>query len=135
MPDAEHAMLVYLKLALVSHRKQQVPGRDRLLVMAATEACHAGLLGIADRCRSIIVASEPHHFLSRHTTFADALRDENFLPLLKQLRRTCPLEQAELLLSNQKIEVASSKLQSELRNASDAEVADWLLQQMEQRTN
>lgn len=115
--SAEHAMFVYLNLAWISHQKKQFPGRDRLLIVAAAEACQHGLLNVAEQCRSIVVANAPHHFLVRHASFADAMRDPDFTPLLKQLRRSCPLEQAEMLLSQQSTGTEENKSATDLLNA------------------
>ena len=90
-------MLTYLKLADLSRRKRQTLGSDKLLVLAGVAACRAGCLNVAERCREIIVRHHPRHLLARFASFADALRAEDFAPLLKRLKKLCPFEQAEFL--------------------------------------
>ena len=94
-------LLNYLQLAAVSSRKQQPFGRDRLLVLAAAAACECGLLEVAERCRSLVQANNPQHLIARYDSVPDALRDDEFQPLLKHLRQLCPPEQAEFLVENQ----------------------------------
>jgi hypothetical protein len=98
MPDDERAMLAYAKLAEISHAKQQDQGRDKLLVLAGAAACRAGWPEVAARCRDLIVAGHPSHLLARFATFADALRDEEFVTFLKSRQRLCSYERAEHLL-------------------------------------
>ena len=90
-------MLTYLKLAELSQRKQNVLGCDKLLVLAGAAACEAGCLPVAERCREILLQHQPRHQLARYASFADALRSEEFAPLLKRLRKLCSFEQAEFL--------------------------------------
>ena len=101
MRDHERAMLAYLELAAISHEKHQPLGRDRFLILAGAEACRAGWPEVADRCGSIVRAANPVHLVGRFSTFADAMRDAGFTPLVAQLERTCPLETAEALLAGQ----------------------------------
>lgn len=101
MPDYDREMLTYLKLAAVSAEKSQPLGRDRFLVLAGAAACRAGLLDVAARCRELVLQDNRHHLIGHYETFPDAIRDEEFAPLLKSLQRLCPPEQAEYLLRNQ----------------------------------
>ena len=98
MPDHERAMLAYCKLAELSQQKRQLPGRDKFLVLAGAAACRAGWPEIAARCRSLILANNPAHQISRFGTFADALRDPGFGSLLKSRQRFCTYERAEHIL-------------------------------------
>lgn len=90
-------MLTYLKLADLSRRKRQTIGSDKLLVLAGAAACRAGCLAVADRCREVVVQHHPRHLLARTANFAEALRSDEFAPLLKRLEKLCPFEQAEFL--------------------------------------
>ena len=97
MPNRDLEMLTYLKLAELSQRKQNVLGCDKLLVLAGAAACEAGCLPVAERCREVLLRHQPRHLLARHASFADALRSDEFAPLLKRLRKLCSFEQAEFL--------------------------------------
>ncbi|MBW3543165.1 MAG: hypothetical protein KY476_23145 [Planctomycetes bacterium] len=97
MPDYERQMLVYLRLAQASAEKRQLPGRDKLLLLAGVAACRAGWPDIADRCRALVIAHNPRHLVAGSATFADALRDPELAPFFRQLERFCPFERAELL--------------------------------------
>ena len=97
MPNHDLEMLTYLKLAELSQRKQNVLGCDKLLVLAGAAACEAGCLPVAERCREVLLKHQPRHLLARHNSIADALRGDEFAPLLKRLRKLCSFEQAEFL--------------------------------------
>lgn len=98
MHDPETAMCAYAQLAAISRDKLQAPARDRFLLLAGVEACRAGWLDVANRCRDLIVAANPAHQLQRHPTMADALRDTEFQRLAARWERYCPFEHAEHLL-------------------------------------
>lgn len=98
MHDHEIAMSAYVQLAVISGQKHQLPARDRFLLLAGIEACHAGWLEVANDCRDRIVAANPGHQLRQHATMADALRDADFRQLATRWQRYCPFEQAEHLL-------------------------------------
>lgn len=98
MHDHEVAMCAYVQLAVISDEKHQAQARDRFLLLAGLEACHAGWLEVADCCRAKIVAANPAHQLQRHATMADALRDAEFQQLATKWGRYCPFEQAEHML-------------------------------------
>jgi hypothetical protein len=97
MIDHESAMLAYARLAEVSQRKNQLLGRDKLLVLAAAAACRAGWLEVAARCRELVLEHNAAHLLGNFATVPDALRSSEFDPLLKQLERLCGYERAEFL--------------------------------------
>lgn len=101
MPDPEREMLAYLQLAAVSTEKQQSLGRDRFLILAGAAACRAGFVDVADRCRELVLSVNSRHIIGQYESFADAMRNEDFQPLVKQLSRLCPPEQAEFLLQSQ----------------------------------
>ena len=98
MRDHEAAMSVYVQLAVISDQKQQRQVRDRFLLLAGVAACRAGWPQVADCCRQKLVASNHAHLASRHATFADALRDEDFQHLVAHWERYCPFEKAEAML-------------------------------------
>jgi len=97
MRDHEWAMLSYVRLADVSQRKRQPLGRDKLLVLAAAAACRAGWPDVAERCRQLVLEHNPAHLIGNFPTVADALRSDDFPPLLKQHERLCGYERAEFL--------------------------------------
>lgn len=118
MDRAETAAGCYTQLACLSHEKQQPPARDRFLLLAASAACRAGWAALAADCHRVLTSVAPHHQVSRFTTMPEALRNEDFANLVKQVERFCPLERAEMLLS-------------ELDRSADGgiaetEVSDWL---------
>lgn len=98
MTADERAMLAYVQLADVARQKRQSLGADRFLVLAGAAACRAGWLDVADRCRHHVLEDNPNHLLSRHNTFAKAMRSDDFRTFLKQLQRFCGYERAEHLL-------------------------------------
>jgi len=110
MIDHEAAMLAYAQLAEVSQRKNQLLGRDKLLVLTGAAACRAGWPDVAARCRQLVLEHNHAHLLRNFSTFADALRSEDFAPLLKQLERLCNYEQAEFLVSDLDLSTPSSEV-------------------------
>ncbi|MBM79484.1 MAG: hypothetical protein CMJ78_02680 [Planctomycetaceae bacterium] len=104
MPDHERGMLIFTRLAVISHEKQQAIGRDKFLILAAVEACRAGWLEVSEKCRQLVTESNPLHLLNRYETVADALRSEDFQSFARQLERFCSLERGEHLLTELGIE-------------------------------
>ena len=98
MRDHETAMQVYVQLAVISDQKQQPQVRDRFLLLAGAEACRAGWPDVAACCRQRLLLVNPSHQLKRHSTMADALRNEDFQQLVAHWERYCPFEKAEALL-------------------------------------
>jgi hypothetical protein len=94
----EIAMLSFTRLARISHETPHPLGRDRFLVLAGREACLAGWLDVAERCRTLILAENPHHFLSQSESFPDALRDAAKAGYFATFDSFCSFEQAEHLL-------------------------------------
>jgi hypothetical protein len=109
MPDHESAMLSYIRLADVSERKHQPIGRDKLLVLAAAAACRAGWPDVAESCRAVILKHNPAHLIGNFGTVSDALRSDDFLPLLKQHERLLSYERAEFLVDELGLEPFSAK--------------------------
>lgn len=98
MRDHEAAMLSYIRLADISDRKHQQIGRDKLLILAAAAACRGGWPDVADACRDLVLKHNPAHLIGNFASFSDALRSDDFLPLLKQHERLCGYERAEFLV-------------------------------------
>ena len=92
-------MLTFARLARISHETPHPVGRDRFLVLAGREACLAGWLDVADRCRTLILAGNAHHFLSQSESFPDAIRDKSNAGYFAVFDSFCSFEQAEYLLS------------------------------------
>jgi hypothetical protein len=103
MPDHDAAMLAFVKLAGVSQSRGQLGPRDKFLMLAGVAATRAGWSTVAARCRELVLAHNPSHLARRYATFADALRDTDFQPYLKQLERFCSYERAEHHLSQLEI--------------------------------
>lgn len=123
---SDRDLLNYLQLAVVSANKSQPLGRDRFLVLAGAAACEAGLLDVAARCRELILAVNRRHMIGRYESVPDALRDDDFQPLLKHLRQLCPPEQAEFLARENTPESAVDVSERET-----AAIADALLTKMD----
>ena len=92
-------MLTFARLARISHETPHPAGRDRFLVLAGREACLAGWLEVAARCRSLILAGNRHHFLSQSDSFPDSIRDKSTAGYFATFDSFCSFEQAEHLLS------------------------------------
>lgn len=97
MTSGERDLLNFLFLAAESHRKKQVPGRDRFLLLAMIAACEAGYPELADQYQQIITRDSPRHLLARYANAIEALREEGFQVFSKQIRRFCTTERAEQL--------------------------------------
>ena len=98
MRDHEVAMEVYVNLALISEQMNQAQVGDRVLLLAAVEACRAGWPNVAARCRERLIARHPAHQITHHSDVANALRDKDFQQLVARWERYCPFEKAEAML-------------------------------------
>ncbi len=98
MRNHEIAMLSFARLARISHETPHPVGRDRFLVLAGREACLAGWLEVAERCRDLVLMGNAHHFLSQSDTFPDAMRDASNAGYFATFDSFCSFEQAEHLL-------------------------------------
>ncbi|MBX3440342.1 MAG: hypothetical protein KF861_22825, partial [Planctomycetaceae bacterium] len=67
-------------------------------------ATRAGWPDVAARCRQLIVSRNPKHLMVRFESFASALRDNDFAPFARRVKRFCPPERAEHLLSQMSVE-------------------------------
>lgn len=125
MTPEERALLNYLFLADVAQQKHQLPGRNRFLALGVKKAGDAGLLTVAERCRTKVIRQAPHHLLVRYDNAAEALRSEDFVFLVRQLERGCPPERAEQLAAGLNFEAETA-----LQNAGGdlKQLAETLLQ-------
>lgn len=121
-PD-ERRLLGYANLAAIARERGQHAGGNRFLVLAGIAACRAGLLDVAARCRSLVVADNPRHVVARYESLADALRDADFDPFRRALERECPWERSEHVLSELGIDLDTSEADGDLRAATLAVLA------------
>ena len=99
MQNHDLAMFVFAKLARISHEKRQSAGRDRFLLLTGERACLGGWPVVAEKCRELVLLSNPRHLLSRTPAIADCLRSEEGARFFPTLHRFCTFERAEHLLS------------------------------------
>lgn len=99
MARAEAAALCYGELACLSQERSQPLMRDRFLLLAAASACRAGWSEIARECHRLLTTFAPQHQAARFTTMADGLRDAEFIKVVQHWERFCPMERAEMLLT------------------------------------
>jgi hypothetical protein len=123
VPSACETISAYLQLARAGRAAEAPAPRDGLLVLAAAAASELGLEPIAEGCRQLVLEHNPRHLVGRWATVDSALADEEFQGFLKQLRRRCPPERAEHLLTQLGIGLADEREQF----ADDVELAAWLL--------
>lgn len=103
--DHERAMLIYARLAAEAEAKQQLPGRDRFLLLTAVAATYAGWPAIAEQCRTIVLQNNPNHLIANQPTVADSLRCEENAGFYRQLERFCLFERAEHLVREMGVDV------------------------------
>jgi hypothetical protein len=89
---------MYLHLARASRIRQRPHVTDRFLVLAGVAAARLNLPRISAYCRRLILQHNPHHAVSRWESLEEALRDDDFLPMLRHLQRRFPLEKVEQML-------------------------------------
>jgi hypothetical protein len=104
-------LAVYLHLARASRQRQRPHVTDRLLILAGVEAAKLDYGPLAAFCRQQVLQHNQHHLIGRWWTFPQALLDDEFLCLLRQLRRRYPQEKAERLLVNLGIDPALERQQ------------------------
>lgn len=124
MGQSEIAAGCYTQLACLSQEKQQPLARDRFLLLAAASACRAGWADLAADCHAVLTSLAPHHQAARYATVADGLRNEEFAALVKQWERFCPLERAEMLLSELDLTPDGG--------VDETEAAEWLRTRLQQ---
>jgi hypothetical protein len=98
-------LAVYLHLARASAVRQRPLVRDRFLLLAAGEASRLGLLGVAERCRQIIVEHNRGHLLARWGTYQAAASEPDFQELLRRIVRQYSAEKSEHMLRSLGIEL------------------------------
>lgn len=98
MVEIVKELVLYLRLAQAFKQKLKMPDRDRALVLAGTCAAILDMKSIDDFCRKIILQNNHGHMIKRWSSFAEAIRMEDFGIFLKQLRRRFPIERAETFL-------------------------------------
>ena len=96
---------LFLHLARAAHARRRPLVQVRLLVLAADEALHAGMLEIAEFCRWKIGQLSPAHLVTQFTSFAHARRSEDGSALVRQLRRRYGREHVEQLAANLGLEL------------------------------
>lgn len=98
MRNHELAMTAYARLAVLSDQKRQGMACARFLLLCGVEACYAGWLDVAERCRTLHNAREPGHRLQQFASLPAALRDGEFLKIVQRWELWCSFERAEHLL-------------------------------------
>ena len=109
MAELSHQLGVYLHLAQASLRRRRPLVRDRMLLLAGVTAANMQLPALAAYCRHEILRHNPQHLVRRWATLPEALVDEDFLSLLRQLRRKYPLEKTERLLDALGVDMARER--------------------------
>ncbi|QDU64473.1 hypothetical protein Pan216_53630 [Planctomycetes bacterium Pan216] len=99
MPAPEELLDLYLRLADAAQEQQQPLQRNKFLVLAADAAGRAGLLAVAEDCRTKILAHNPKHILRQYPSMGEALASKDVRLYTRQLHRLFPFEKAEYLLS------------------------------------
>ncbi len=127
MSSDEWKLLNFLFLAAESHRKKQIPGRDRFLILSLITACEAGFPELAERCREVVIRDSPRHLLSRYANAIAAMQSEEFQVFAKQMRRFCTTERAEQLAQG-----LGFHAEQELQNsqANTQQLAEKIIQPM-----
>jgi hypothetical protein len=113
----------YLHLARAAKMRQQPLVRDRVLLLAGVIAAQIDLAPIAAACRSLILANNPRHLVSRWPTIGQALDEEDFQSLVNQLSTRYGPEHVERLVEQLGIEQRGERA----AYASDGEYAAALL--------
>ena len=80
-----------------------------MLLLASASAANLQLVKLAHYCRNEILKHNPRHLIGRWPSVAEALLDDEFLALLKRVRRKYPVERAETLLSSLGIETENER--------------------------
>jgi hypothetical protein len=109
MSDPSYQLGVYLHLAKAAERRRRPLVRDRMLLLAGVTAANMQVATLAKHCRREILQHNPQHIIGHWATFPEALVDDEFLALLRQLRRRYPLEKAERLLDSLGVEMANER--------------------------
>lgn len=98
MDPRDNLLRIYKELADWYERQRQPQMRDRFLVLAADAALLAGKADEAEKVRLRLLKVNPHHMLKPYTSFAQALKAQDVLTYVKDLRVNYPADVAEDLL-------------------------------------
>ena len=109
MSEPSYLLSIYLHLAAASGRRRRPHARDRLLLLAGCVAARMGLAPVAANCRHLVLDHNPNHLVRRWDTIGEALHDEDFLCLLKQIQRRYPQEKAERMIQSLGIELGNER--------------------------
>lgn len=123
MADSSYQLGVFLHLAQASLRRRRPLVRDRMLLLAAVVATNMQMPKLAWYCRHEILKHNPRHLIGRWASVGEALIDDEFAGLLRNVRRRYPVERAERLLESLGIEIANERA----TYFSDAEYAAGIL--------
>ena len=96
--DPTREIVIFARLAQAFKNRLQMQDRDRALVMTGVCASMLEMEVIASFCRQLILKNNHGHMIRRFENFHEALRTEDFLTFLKQVRRKLPTEKAENML-------------------------------------
>jgi hypothetical protein len=98
MNEVLEEIVLFLKLAQAFKARLQLSDRDRALVIAASCAANYQMDAVAEFCRQLILQNNRGHMLRKWATMHEALKDDDFLHFLRQVKRRLPVERAETLL-------------------------------------
>lgn len=105
MTDIGHTLAVYLRLANASQMRCRPHACDQFLVLAGVVAVELEFDAISAGCRALVLLHNRQHMLRRWPSLEAALASDDFLCLLKQIRRRYPQEKAEQLLQSLDLDV------------------------------
>ena len=98
MTDPFDDLILYLRVAQAFKNRLQMSDRDRVLVLAGTNASLLQMNGVANFCRELILQNNQGHMLRKYEDFRSATEDPDFGVFLKQVRRKLSRETAEAQL-------------------------------------
>ena len=96
--DPTREIVIFARLAQAFKNRLQMQDRDRALMMTGLCASMLDMEVIASFCRQLILQNNRGHMVKRFESFQEALRTEDFVTFLKQVRRKLPTEKAENFL-------------------------------------
>jgi hypothetical protein len=96
--DPTREIVIFARLAQAFKNRLQMQDRDRALIMVGVCASMLEMEVIANFCRQLILKNNPGHMLKRYENFSQALRTEDFITFLRQVRRKLATEKAETML-------------------------------------
>ena len=109
MFDTSYQLGIFLHLAQASLRRRRPLVRGRMLLLASVVATNMQMPKLAQYCRDEILQHNPRHLIGHWPSVAEALLDDQFTALLKNVRRKYPVERAERLLESLGIEIANER--------------------------